>query len=119
MESLAPVVGELGVADDVIEPGAVATEFVANVRADRDVEALVAEAGDYQSVINSSVAAPNRRSPRRSSARECAETVVGTLAVEPGSATRAPSPAAGLTAVKLADADGSAVQALTTSWLGA
>ncbi|MGW3976111.1 SDR family oxidoreductase [Streptomyces mirabilis] len=120
MESLAPVVGKLGVAVSVIEPGAVATEFVANVRADRDVEALVAGAGDYQSVINSYLARTQQAFSAAQSARECAETVVGALtAAEPRFRYQSSESAAGFTAVKLADADGSAVQALTASWLGA
>ncbi|MFF1813516.1 SDR family oxidoreductase [Streptomyces sp. NPDC058251] len=119
MESLAPVAGRLGVAVSVIEPGAVATEFVANVHADRDIEALVAGAGDYQPVLNGYLARIQQAFSTAQPARECAEVVVDALtATEPAFRYQSSAQAAGFTGVKLADADGSAVQAVTTSWLG-
>jgi NAD(P)-dependent dehydrogenase (short-subunit alcohol dehydrogenase family) len=119
MESLAPVVGRLGVAVSVIEPGAVATEFVANVRADRDLEALVAGAGVYRPVIGAYLDRSAKSFSAAQSARECAEVVVAALtAGAPRFRYQSSEWAAGFTGVKLADADGSAVQDLTTSWLG-
>ncbi|MET9903253.1 SDR family oxidoreductase [Streptomyces sp. NPDC006446] len=119
MESLAPVVGRLGVAVSVIEPGAVATEFVANVRADRDIEALVAGAGVYRPVIGAYLDRTTKSFSAAQSARECAEVVVGALTADESKFRYQSSDwAAGFTGVKLADADGSAVQDLTGSWLG-
>lgn len=45
MESLAPVAASVGVAVSVVEPGAVATEFVNNIGL--DLEAEIADAGPY------------------------------------------------------------------------
>ncbi|MGS0687863.1 SDR family NAD(P)-dependent oxidoreductase [Nakamurella sp. GG22] len=51
MESLAPVAAAVGVAVSVVEPGAVASEFVANVGLDAD--RLTAEAGPYADALTS------------------------------------------------------------------
>lgn len=122
MESLAPVVAELGVTVSVVEPGAVVTEFVSNVRADRDVDALIAGAGDYRPVIESYLerTAAAYDASTSQSAEECAEYVIRPLTdAEPRFRYQTSDWAAEFTAVKLADADGSAVQRLTGSWLGA
>lgn len=49
MESLAPVAGAVGVSVSVIEPGAVATEFVNNIGL--DLEARIAAAGPYSDAL--------------------------------------------------------------------
>ncbi|MGW7610656.1 hypothetical protein ACWGKW_25930 [Streptomyces sp. NPDC054766] len=102
----------------MIEPGAVATEFVANVRADRGIEALVAGTGVYQPVIGTCLERTAKSFSTAQGARECAQAVVAALtADEPGFRYRSSEWAAGFTGIELADADGSAVQDLTTSWL--
>ncbi|MFI0961806.1 SDR family oxidoreductase [Streptomyces sp. NPDC021080] len=119
MESLAPVVGRLGVAVSVIEPGAVATEFVSNIRAGSDLEALVAEAGDYRPLIGAYLDRTATSFSAAQSAHACAQVVVAALtADEPRFRYQTSEQAAAFTGVKLADADGSALQKLTTAWLG-
>ncbi|MFF5209650.1 SDR family NAD(P)-dependent oxidoreductase [Streptosporangium sp. NPDC000396] len=79
MESLAPVIGKLGVDVSVIEPGAVATEFVANVRAGRDIEALIAEAGDYGPMMLNYIARTEESFRSAQTPPEVAAVVVAAL----------------------------------------
>ncbi|CAN5384132.1 hypothetical protein BH11ACT3_BH11ACT3_16250 [soil metagenome] len=64
LESLHPVAKAVGVAVAVIEPAAVASDFVDNVGIDRD--ALLASAGAYRPRSRAISPAPRARSPLRS-----------------------------------------------------
>lgn len=117
MESLAPVAASVGVAVSVVEPGAVASEFVANVGVDLD--GVVAAAGPYAPALENYLG--RTRAQFASAAQtpaEAAETVVEALTADRPAFRLQTSPAAsGFIAVKLADLDGSAAQALTSGWI--
>ncbi|MFB7663623.1 SDR family NAD(P)-dependent oxidoreductase [Kitasatospora sp. NPDC056138] len=117
MESLAPVAASVGVSVSVVEPGPVASEFVANVGVDLDRS--VEEAGPYAPALQAYVA--RTRAAFASAAQtpaEAAETVLQALTADrPAFRLQTSDAARAFNGVKLADLDGSAVQALTTSWL--
>ncbi len=118
MESLAPVLARLGVAVSVVEPGAVATEFVANVQAGRDIPALIEASGGYRPIIENYIARTTDAFAAAQSAQDCAAAVIEVLRADQPRFRYQTSPAAAqFVAVKLADTDGSAVQALTSTWL--
>ncbi|GAA1230936.1 NAD(P)-dependent dehydrogenase (short-subunit alcohol dehydrogenase family) [Microbacterium phyllosphaerae] len=119
MESLHPVMKNLGVAVSVVEPGPVMTEFVANSDADR--EALVTGADDdYLPAIDSYLArtrqafAPgNAQTPD-----DVAAVILSTLTSDdPAFRVQTSAAATAFTAIKLADLDGSAVTGLTAGWV--
>ncbi|WP_338674124.1 SDR family oxidoreductase [Streptomyces sp. SCSIO 30461] len=117
MESLAPVAATLGVKVSVIEPGAVATEFVSNIGV--DLEGVVAEAGVYapalQAYINRTVGQflNGAQTPA-----QVAESVMEALTAEsPAFRIQTSDWARGFTGTKIADLDGSAVLGLTSTWV--
>ena len=116
MESLAPVAAAVGVSVCVVEPGAVASEFVANVGIDADT--AVAAAGPYGPALRAYLGRSAAAFAAAQSPAEAAAAVVATL-TDPEPAPRVQtSPAARrFVAVKLADTDGLAVTALTADWL--
>jgi NAD(P)-dependent dehydrogenase (short-subunit alcohol dehydrogenase family) len=116
-EALAPVAASVGVRVSVIEPGAVASEFITN--AGLDPAALVAEAGPYRSAVEHYLARTMQRfGSGAQPAGEVAEVVLRTLENDrPAFRVQTSDYAAGFVATKLADLDGSAVQALTRAWL--
>ncbi|WP_406264590.1 SDR family oxidoreductase [Streptomyces sp. NBC_00191] len=118
MESLAPVAAKLGVTVSVVEPGAVATEFVNNLGV--DPEAAVAAAGPYTDALRAYV--DRTVSQFLSGAQtpaEVAESVMETLvADQPAFRVQTSDWARAFTGTKLADLDGSAVQGLTGGWVG-
>ncbi|MFG1674439.1 SDR family NAD(P)-dependent oxidoreductase [Micromonospora sp. NPDC049282] len=116
MESLAPVAATVGVSVCVIEPGAVASEFVANVGIDPD--AAVAAAGPYGPALRAYLDRSSGAFAAAQSPADAAAAVVATL-TDPEPAPRVQtSPAARqFVAIKLADTDGLGVTALTAGWL--
>lgn len=116
MEALAPVAAAVGVRVAVVEPAAVASEFVGNLGL--DAAALVADAGPYAVPLGAYLA---RTATAFADAQPAAE--VGTLIAE--LLDRDPLPfrnqtSAGATrfvGLKLADLDGGAVQSFTAGWL--
>ncbi|MFF5016360.1 SDR family oxidoreductase [Streptomyces sp. NPDC001165] len=117
MESLAPVAAAHGVSVSVIEPGAVATEFVANVGV--DLEEAVATAGVYAPQLNAYV---NRTVAQfldgAQTAEGAAETVIEALtADEPAFRLQTSDWARGFVGTKLTDLDGSAVLGITNGWV--
>ncbi|MFJ9822447.1 SDR family oxidoreductase [Streptomyces sp. NPDC101151] len=117
MESLAPVAAAHGVSVSVIEPGAVATEFVANVGV--DLEEAVAGAGVYAPQLNAYV---NRTVAQfldgAQTAEGAAESVIEALtADEPAFRLQTSDWARGFVGTKLTDLDGSAVLGLTSGWV--
>ncbi|MFG2888139.1 SDR family oxidoreductase [Streptomyces sp. NPDC048248] len=117
MESLAPVAAAHGVSVSVIEPGAVATEFVAN--AGVDLEEAIADAGAYAPQLSAYL---NRMTAQfldgAQTAEAAAESVIEALtADEPAFRLQTTDWARGFVGTKLTDLDGSAVLGLTNSWV--
>ena len=117
LESLTPVAAALGVRVTVIEPGAVSTEFVANVGA---AGSAPADDSPYRPLFDAYLARTaaafdpaNAQTPDG-----VAEVIVSVLADEHPAARVQPSEAARRFAgVKLADLDGSVVQGVTAGWI--
>ncbi|WP_406732885.1 SDR family oxidoreductase [Streptomyces sp. NBC_01794] len=118
MESLAPVAAKLGVTVSVVEPGAVATEFVSNIGV--DPEAAIAAAGPYADAMRAYV--DRTISQFLSGAQtpaEAADSVLEALTADrPAFRIQTSDWARGFTGIKLTDLDGSAVLGLTGGWVG-
>ena len=116
MEGLAPVAATVGVRVVVVEPGAVASSFVAN--AGVDPQAMIAAAGPYGPAAAGYLARTAGAFANAQSSADAAAVIVSAV-VDPGTPFRVQTSAvaAGFVGVKLADLDGSAVQALTSSWV--
>ncbi|MFF3019349.1 SDR family NAD(P)-dependent oxidoreductase [Streptomyces sp. NPDC057939] len=117
MESLAPVAGAVGVSVSVVEPGAVATEFVNNLGL--DIEGTLAAAGPYADAMHSYV---NRTVSQFMDGAQtpagAAEAVMEALTAErPAFRIQTSQWARDFTGTKLADGDGSAVIGMTTGWV--
>lgn len=118
MEALASVAATVGVRVTVVEPGAVASEFVASQRL--DIPALVAEAGPYGPALQSYIDRARQSFGNAQSAEDAAETVIEVLEAEnPPFRAQTSEWARGFVATKLADTDGSAVQSMMAQWVGA
>lgn len=117
MESLAPVAATLGVSVSVIEPGAVDTKFIANLRL--DAERAKATAGPYATALTSYVdRVLSQFSSNAQSPDEVAGHVLEVLAADcPAFRIQTSEWARSFTGTKLADLDGSAVLGLTSSWV--
>jgi len=117
MEALTSVAATVGVRVTVVEPGAVASEFVTSQRL--DIPALVADAGPYGPALQSYIDRARQSFGNAQSAEEAAATVVDVLQAEnPPFRVQTSEWARGFVASKLADTDGSAVQAMMAQWVG-
>lgn len=118
MESLAPVAAAVGVAVAVVEPGAVASDFVAN--AGLDPAAMLAGAGPYAASLGAYLdRVTGQFAASAQSASFVADVVVQALAAESMPFRIQTSDwSRAFVGTKLADVDGSAVQQLTAAWLG-
>ncbi|MEU4246421.1 SDR family oxidoreductase [Amycolatopsis sp. NPDC026612] len=115
MEALAPVAAAQGVTVCVIEPGAVATEFVKNVGLD---ERVFAEAGPYAGSLRAYVTSVTGSFQSAQTADKVAEVILGAMTADaPAFRIQTSKQAEQFAAVKFADLDGSAVQRLTGGWL--
>ncbi|TFC01448.1 SDR family NAD(P)-dependent oxidoreductase [Cryobacterium mannosilyticum] len=116
MESLAPVVRSAGVSVTVVEPGAVATSFVANVGFDPTAPAAV---GDPYAAGLAAYLARAGSSFASAQTAESAGSVVAALldGDVPPFRVQTSDAARQFVGVKLADLDGSAVQRLTSGWI--
>ena len=116
MESLAPVAATVGVRVVVVEPGAVASSFVAN--AGVDPAAMVAAAGPYGPAAAAYLQRTAGAFANAQSSADAAVVVVAAV-LDPATPFRVQtSPtAAAFVGIKLADLDGSAVQGFTSSWV--
>ncbi|MEV8098153.1 SDR family NAD(P)-dependent oxidoreductase [Kitasatospora sp. NPDC085879] len=117
MESLAPAAASVGVSVSVVEPGAVATEFVNNIGL--DLEAEVAAAGPYAPALGAYL---NRTVSQflngAQTPAEVAETVMEALTADrPAFRLQTSDWARTFTGLKLADLDGSAVLGMTNGWV--
>jgi NAD(P)-dependent dehydrogenase (short-subunit alcohol dehydrogenase family) len=116
MEGLAPVAATVGVRVVVVEPGAVASSFVAN--AGVDVPAMLAASGPYAPAllgyadhVASSFANPQ-------TAEAAAGVIVDVLlASNPAFRVQTSDTARSFVSVKLADLTGHAVQGLMSTWV--
>nr|WSX51768.1 SDR family NAD(P)-dependent oxidoreductase [Streptomyces sp. NBC_00974] len=116
MESLAPVAASVGVQVTVVEPGAVASEFVASLRL--DVPALLAQAGPYAPALKAYHARATQSFAAAQSPAEAAAPIIAALTAErPAFRVQTSDWAREFVATKLADLDGSAVQDLTGDWV--
>lgn len=118
MESLAPVVAAFGISVSVVEPGAVASEFVANVQAQVDDRL-----GDEEDPYNQLFAAYVERTLGAfADAQDPAE--VGAQLAEivaedqPAFRYQTSPRATAFAGAKLSDLDGSVVQGATRAWVG-
>ena len=115
MEALAPVAAAQGVTVCVVEPGAVATEFVNNVGLD---ERLFAEAGPYAGSLRSYIAGVTETFQSAQKADEVAAVILDAMTADaPAFRIQTSKWAEDFAAIKFADRDGSAVQRMTAGWL--
>uniref|UniRef100_A0AAU2JYZ0 SDR family NAD(P)-dependent oxidoreductase n=1 Tax=Streptomyces sp. NBC_00049 TaxID=2903617 RepID=A0AAU2JYZ0_9ACTN len=117
MESLAPVAGAVGVSVSVVEPGAVATEFVNNIGL--DIEGRIAAAGPYSDALRHYVTRTvGQFLDGAQTPAGAAESVMEALTADrPAFRIQTTEWARDFTAVKLADQDGSAVLGMTGAWV--
>ena len=117
MESLAPVAATAGVTVTVVEPGAVASSFVANVGGDLS---RTGPANDpYAGALDAYLARTASAFGSAQSAQSAGETVAALLDGDrPPFRVQTSETARQFVAVKLADLDGGAVQRMTGAWLG-
>ncbi|MFD7133812.1 SDR family NAD(P)-dependent oxidoreductase [Streptomyces sp. NPDC059894] len=116
LESLAPVAATAGVRVSVVEPGPVASEFV--TRLEPSVPGLIENAGPYEAAFKAYFATTAGLFEHAQSAVDAAAAVVGVLTAEqPPFRVQTSDAARDLAGIKLADLDGSAVQAVTGPWL--
>ncbi|NQX29680.1 SDR family NAD(P)-dependent oxidoreductase [Microbacteriaceae bacterium VKM Ac-2854] len=117
-ESFASVAATVGVRVSVVEPGAVRSDFVANVDVDRNT--LLAEAGPYAPALGAyldrtgaAFASPNAQTPE-----EAAAVVLAVLAApEPPARVQTSDWARAFVGLKYVDTDGSTVQSAMADWL--
>lgn len=117
LEALAPVAASTGVRVSVVEPGAVASEFVTS--AGMDPQALLAEAGPYAPALGAYL---TRVSTQFAGSAQTASGVADTITTlmqspDPAFRVQTSGGARAFVATKLTDLDGSAVQTLTTAWV--
>ena len=116
MEGLAPVARRRGVRVSVIEPAAVASDFVANIG---QVEARLAAAGPYRDLLEAYLERTRGAFAAAQPPDEVAAVVLEVLtAAEPAFRYQTSQPAAQFAGLKLADLTGSTVQQATAGWLG-
>ncbi|MFE2108857.1 SDR family NAD(P)-dependent oxidoreductase [Kitasatospora sp. NPDC059463] len=116
MESLAPVAATVGVAVTVVEPGAVASEFVASQGI--DLPALLEAAGPYAPALDAYAARTRAAFDQAQTPEQAAGAVLDALTAErPPFRLQTSERARAFVGAKLADLDGSAVQGLTAGWV--
>ncbi|WP_214322781.1 SDR family oxidoreductase [Nonomuraea sediminis] len=115
MESLAPVAATAGVSVSVVEPGAVASEFVRNVGlADNALE----QAGPYAPALSAYLERTRGAFAAAQTPQDVAAQIVDLLAAErPAFRVLTSDVARAFAGTKLKDLDGSAVQTLTSAWV--
>ncbi|MGK4578883.1 SDR family NAD(P)-dependent oxidoreductase [Kitasatospora sp. HPMI-4] len=116
MESLAPVAASVGVSVTVVEPGAVASEFVASQQL--DIPALLTAVGPYAPALRAYIDRTLKSFGDAQSPAGAAESVIAALdADRPAFRIQTSDRARTFAATKLSDLDGSAVLALTGDWV--
>ncbi|MFJ9847602.1 SDR family oxidoreductase [Kitasatospora sp. NPDC101155] len=116
MQSLAPVAATVGVDVTVVEPGAVASEFVTNISL--DIPAFLAASGPYAPALEAYIVRTQGSYGNAQTPAEAAAPIIDALTAEhPPFRIQTSEWARDFVATTLADLDGSAVQALTTAWV--
>ncbi|MDQ2757699.1 MAG: SDR family NAD(P)-dependent oxidoreductase [Actinomycetota bacterium] len=117
MEALAPVAASTGVRVSVVEPGAVASEFISN--AGLDPQAMLSDAGAYAPALGAYLTRVTTQfAGSAQPATEVAATITALLqAADPAFRMQTSQWATDFVANKLNDLDGSAVQSVTTAWV--
>jgi NAD(P)-dependent dehydrogenase (short-subunit alcohol dehydrogenase family) len=116
MEGLAPVARRMGVRVSVVEPGAVASEFVANAG---QVQERLAAAGPYRKLLQGYLERTRGAFAAAQAPEQVAAVVLGVLtAAEPAFRYQTSESASQFVGLKLADRTGATVQHLTGGWLG-
>jgi len=116
MESLAPVAATVGVKVSVVEPGAVASAFVAN--AGLDLPTMLATAGPYAPALTGYAGHVGASFAKAQTSEEAGAVVVATLlAANPAFRVQTSDTARSFVSVKLADLTGHAVQGLMSTWV--
>ncbi|MFD0356984.1 SDR family oxidoreductase [Streptomyces sp. NPDC127110] len=117
MESLAPVAATAGVAVTLVEPGAVASEFVNSIGV--DLPAMLTAAGPYAPALRTYVERTVKMFTTAQTPAEAAAPITEALTAErPAFRVQTSDWAREFAGLKLADLDGSAVQAMTAGWVG-
>ncbi|MFB9238300.1 SDR family NAD(P)-dependent oxidoreductase, partial [Plantactinospora siamensis] len=117
LESLYPVLARHGVTVVIVEPGAVGSEFVANVGGGDAAERLD-RAGRYAPQLRAYLDRTAGAFANAQTPQDAAATVLTALtADQPQLRLQTSDTARQFTAIKLADLDGSRVTGLTTTWL--
>ncbi|MER7585307.1 SDR family oxidoreductase [Kitasatospora sp. NPDC097691] len=115
MESLAPVAATAGVSVSVVEPGAVASEFVANVGLADDA---LDQAGPYAPALAAYLERTRGAFAAAQTPQDVAARIVDQLTADrPAFRLLTSDTARAFAATKLKDLDGSAVQTLTDAWV--
>jgi NAD(P)-dependent dehydrogenase (short-subunit alcohol dehydrogenase family) len=115
MESLAPLAAAHGVRVTVVEPGAVASEFVANVGFD---PAQLEAAGPYAPQLRSYLERTRNAFDGAQTSEEAGASIVEVLTAEkPAFRVQTSDAARTFSGTKLSDLDGSVVQSLTAGWV--
>ncbi|MCX5065009.1 SDR family NAD(P)-dependent oxidoreductase [Micromonospora lupini] len=116
LESLAPLAATTGVRVTVVEPGAVASEFVTNIAIDAD--AAIDAAGVYGPALRAYLARTGQAFAAAQSPADAAAAVLAVLAdPTPPVRVQTSDGARQFVGVKLADLDGNAVARMTGGWL--
>lgn len=117
LEALAPLAATTGVRVTLVEPGAVASEFVANIGIDADTAS--AAAGVYGPALRVYLARTGQAFAAAQSPADAAAVVVVATLTDPTPPVRAQTSegARQFVGVKLADLDGAAVARMTGGWL--
>ena len=116
LEALQPVAATVGVGVCVIEPGAVGSEFVANVGVDR--EAMLASADVYGPALSSYLERTAGAFANAQAVEEVGALVAGALELDPLPFRLQTSDGArAFVGIKLSDLDGSAVTGFTGTWV--
>ena len=116
MESLAPVAATVGVRVSVVEPGAVASAFVAN--AGLDLPTMLATAGPYSPALLGYAGHVAASFAEPQSAEDAAAVIVATLLADnPAFRVQTSDKARAFVSIKLADLTGHAVQGQTSTWV--
>lgn len=118
MESLHPVAKTVGVDVCIIEPGAVASEFVAN--AGLDPEAMLAAAGPYAKALGAYLDRTLKQFDPSAAQPPCDVAAVVIEALETAAPTfrvQSSDWARDFVAAKLLDVDGSRVTGMTAAWV--
>ncbi|MFD9130372.1 SDR family NAD(P)-dependent oxidoreductase [Kitasatospora sp. NPDC059571] len=117
MEALHPVAARVGVSVSVVEPGAVASEFVRNAGAE-DIPARIAEAGPYAEAMQAYLDRTRKSFAAAQSAADAGATVAALLTGDrPAFRVQTSEAARAFISPKLADLDGGTVTGLTAGWV--